>query len=884
MTKLTPMMEQYFEIKNDYKDCILFYRLGDFYEMFFDDALTASKELEITLTGKNCGQEERAPMCGIPFHSAENYILRLITKGYKVALCEQVSDPKQSKGLVKREVVKVITPGTILNTEKIEQNKNNYIMCMDCKKGKIGISVVDITTGEFLTTEFNDKSKIMDEIAKYSPVELIYSEYFEEEIENIKARFNTFSNKCAEWNFDYEVCYNKLCDHFKVISLDGHGLNEYFAGITAAGALLNYLYETQKRDLNHISKIKPYLINDFMMLDISSRRNLELIETLREKNRQGSLLWVLDKTKTAMGGRMLRKWLEQPLLNKTEINKRLNGVEEFLNAIIVREELKELFNGIYDIERLIGKISYGNANARDLIALKNSITLLPDIKNILANCSAIYQKEIYEDFDTLEDISKLIEESINEEPPITLREGKLIKIGYDKEVDKLREASINGKTWIAELEQKEKEITGIKNLKIKYNKVFGYYLEITNSQLNLAPERYIRKQTLSNCERYIIPELKEIEETIIGAEEKLIVIENEIFIQVRNSIAKNVLRVQKVASHIASLDAIRSLAEVAEKQNYVKPSICMDGKIDIIDGRHPVVEQMIGNGQFIANDIYLDNNDQRLSIITGPNMAGKSTYMRQVALIVLMAQIGSFVPAKTATISIVDRIFTRVGASDDLASGQSTFMVEMTEVSNILHNATKDSLLILDEIGRGTSTFDGLSIAWAVVEYISNKNIIGAKTLFATHYHELTELEGKIEGVQNYCVTIKENNDDIIFLRKIKRGGADHSYGIEVGKLAGLPTVVVDRAKEILEELKQSDITLKASEIKVNKEIIDNNEEVIQVNEDVIQNNEEIFEMNFNNNIDNEVILKLKEINILDMNPIEAMQKLFELQKIAKKL
>jgi DNA mismatch repair protein MutS len=898
--KLSPMMQQYMDLKDQYKDCILFFRLGDFYEMFFDDAKLASRELGITLTGRDCGQAERAPMCGVPHHSAENYINKLIKKGYKVAICEQVEDPKLVKGIVKRDVIRIVTPGTNLNMQSLDESKNNYLMSIYQDKHKYGISLVDITTGDFLVTEVDSERKLIDEIGKFVPTEIICNENITENndlMEMIKNRFHSYVSEQEEWYFDYSRCVGKIKEQFAVATIDGLGIKGFNEGICAVGALLEYLFTTQKNNISHITKITPYLSEAYMMVDLSSKRNLELVETLREKERKGSLLWVLDKTKTAMGSRLLRKWIEQPLLLKDDIENRLDGIQELKDKPIIAEELKEFLNPIYDLERLMSKISLKTANCRDLTAFKTSLEMLPFIKKLLSECSCNYITNIKEDFDDLRDIFDLIERGIIDDPPISIKDGGIIKTGYHQQVDKLREAGTRGKQWIAELEAKEKELTCIKNLKIKFNKVFGYYIEITKSNLDLVPDRYIRKQTLANSERYITPELKEMENTILGAEEKIIALEYELFVELRNKIAIEVERIKETAKNVATLDVISSLAEVATRYNYVRPILNNEGIIDIKDGRHPVVEKMMNNGMFISNDTYLDKEESRFSIITGPNMAGKSTYMRQVALIVLMAQIGSFVPASDANIGIVDRIFTRVGASDDLASGQSTFMVEMTEVANILRNSTNNSLLILDEIGRGTSTFDGLSIAWAVVEYIVNKNKIGAKTLFATHYHELTELEGKVSGVQNYCVSVKENGDDIIFIRKIIKGSTDNSYGIQVAKLAGVPSGVIDRAKILLNKLSDADITKNAEKIvdtdvsleiaatkdkkveneninKNNKNIKDIKTEQVQCKEeDVVQLGLFDFESN------NELIDELKNLNIVEMTPMDALNKLYELHK-----
>ena len=821
VAELTPMMQQYIETKKQYQDCILFYRLGDFYEMFFEDALTASRELEITLTGKNCGQEEKAPMCGVPYHAVEGYLNKLVSKGYKVAICEQVEDPKQAKGIVKREVVRIVTPGTNLDTQALDETKNNYIMCIVYIADRYGLSIADVTTGDYFVTELEESAKLLDEIYRFMPSEIICNEsYYMSgmDLDDLKDRLGITIYSLDSWYFDDAVCRQKLLEHFKVASFAGLGLEDYDCGIISAGALLQYLYETQKNSLAQLTHITAYTTGKYMMLDSSTRRNLELCETLREKQKRGSLLWVLDKTKTAMGARMLRKYVEQPLIEKKEILRRLDAVEELKEQAICREEIREYLSPVYDLERLVTKITYGSANPRDLTAFGSSLTMLPPICCIMEDLRAPLLEEIKEELDPLEDISALIKEAIAEEPPLAMKEGGIIRDGYSEEVDTLRRAKSEGKDWLAKLESEEREKTGIKNLKIKYNKVFGYYLEVTNSFKDMVPDYYTRKQTLANAERYIIPELKELEDTILGAEDKLYALEYEIYCDVRNQIAAQVERIQTTAKAIAKVDVFASLALVAERSNYVRPKINEQGVIDIKDGRHPVVEKMIPNDMFISNDTYLDDKKQRISIITGPNMAGKSTYMRQAALIVLMAQLGSFVPASSANIGLVDRIFTRVGASDDLASGQSTFMVEMSEVANILRNATKDSLLILDEIGRGTSTYDGLSIAWAVVEYISNPKLLGAKTLFATHYHELTELEGKIGSVNNYCIAVKEQGDNIVFLRKIVKGGADKSYGIQVAKLAGVPDMVIQRAKEIVSELSDSDIVSQAQKIQVSSE------------------------------------------------------------------
>lgn len=873
--ELTPMMKQYMQTKEEYKDCILFYRLGDFYEMFFDDALTASKELEITLTGKNCGLEERAPMCGIPYHAVDSYLNRLVSKGYKVAICEQVEDPKTAKGIVKREVIRVVTPGTNLDTQGLDETKNNYIMCIVYMADRYGLSVADVTTGEYLVTELDSQTKLMDELYKFMPSEIVCNEAFYMsglDLDDLKNRLHIAIYSLEAWYFDDALCRETLQEHFKVASLEGIGLSDYECGMIASGALLKYLEETQKNSLSHMSRLTRYATGNYMVLDSATRRNLELVETLREKQKRGSLLWVLDKTKTAMGARTLRKYVEQPLIDKKSIVKRLDAVAELKDNAICREEIREYLNPVYDLERLVGKITYQSANPRDLIAFQSSLSMLPSVKCILKDMESDLLKEIYEELDPLEELCDLVGRAIQEEPPLAMKEGGIIKDGYNEEVDRLRKAKSEGKNWLADLETKEREKTGIKNLRIRYNKVFGYYLEVTNSFKDLVPDYYTRKQTLANAERYIIPELKELEDTILGAEDKLCALEYELYCEVRNTIAAELTRIQRTAKAVAKLDVIASLALVAERNNYVRPKINEKGVIDIRDGRHPVVEKMIPNDMFIANDTYLDDKKQRISIITGPNMAGKSTYMRQAALIVLMAQLGSFVPASSANIGLVDRIFTRVGASDDLASGQSTFMVEMNEVANILRNATSKSLLILDEIGRGTSTFDGLSIAWAVVEYISNSKLLGAKTLFATHYHELTELEGKISNVNNYCIAVKEKGDDIVFLRKIVKGGADKSYGIQVAKLAGVPDPVINRAKEIVEELVTADITGKVKDI------------AVQGSETKKKTQKKLDEVDltqfslFDTVKDDDVLNELKELDISHMTPMDAMNKLYQLQ------
>lgn len=877
MAEYSPMMQHYLKTKEEYKDCILFYRLGDFYEMFFDDALVVSKELELTLTGKDCGQAERAPMCGIPFHAAETYLNRLVANGHKVAICEQVEDPKQAKGIVKREVIRIVTPGTNLNTQALDETKNNYLMSIVYLGEKIGVSIADFSTGDYFVTELSSGSELIDEINKFVPSEIITNEYFSMsgiDLTAVNDKLGITMSTLDSWYFDEDTCIKKLLTHFKVGVLDGLGLKDYTAGTIAAGALLLYLYEMQKGSVDHITSIVPYTTGKYMLIDSSSRRNLELVETMREKQKKGSLLWVLDKTKTAMGARALRSMIEQPLINKEDILKRQAGIEECNNRAIDREEIREYLNPVYDLERIMTKISCKSANPRDLIAFRNSLEMLPHIKKLIGTMESDLFAECFANLDDLADIYSLISSAIVEEPPITIREAGIIKEGFSKEADELRRAKTEGKEWLAQLEAREKEATGIKNLKVKYNKVFGYYLEVTNSFKNLVPADWVRKQTLTNAERYTTDELKKLEDVILGAEDKLCSLEYDLFNEVRDSIAAEVRRIKSTARAIAEIDVYTALSVVAQQYNYVKPAINEKGIIDIKNGRHPVVEKMIRNDMFVANNTYLDNAKNRISIITGPNMAGKSTYMRQTALIVLMAQIGSFVPAQEANIGIVDRIFTRVGASDDLASGQSTFMVEMTEVANILRNATPKSLLILDEIGRGTSTFDGLSIAWAVVEYIANTKLLGAKTLFATHYHELTELEGTLDGVNNYCIAVKENGDDIVFLRKIIKGGADKSYGIQVAKLAGVPDTVIERAKELVADLSDADISLKARDIaqysKKQEKLVDSYKKVDDL---------EVKQMSLFDIVNNDDIIEdIKALDISNMTPIDALNTLYKLQ------
>ena len=872
------MMVHYCQTKCAYKDSILFYRLGDFYEMFFEDAKTVSRELELTLTGKDCGLSERAPMCGIPYHAAETYINRLIDKGYKVAICEQVEDPKTAKGIVKREVTRIVTPGTNLNMQELDEGKNNYLMSIVCVGDHFGVSTADITTGDCYVTEIDEERKLWDEINKFLPAEIICNDAFlvsGVDVDDLRNRLHISVFALESWYFGDDLCKQTLLEHFKISSLEGLGLGDYDSGVIAAGSLFRYLLDTQKNTMEHMNKIIPYTTDRYMVIDSSSRRNLELVETLREKQKRGSLLWVLDKTKTAMGARMLRNFVEQPLIDADAINERLDAVTELNMQAMLREEIREYLNPVYDLERLVSRISYRSANPRDLLAFKMSLEMIPHIKNLLANFTSPLLVRINEQMDGLEDLYTLLEASITEDPPLAVKEGGIIREGYNEQVDTYRNSKTQGKSWLAQLEAEEKEKTGIRNLKIKYNKVFGYYLEVTNSFKDLVPEYYTRKQTLTNAERYITPKLKELEDMILGAEDKLFALEYDLFCQVREKLVAQIPRIQETAKAIAQLDVYASLSVVAQRNNYVRPTVNTKGVIDIKNGRHPVVEKMINNDMFIANDTYLDNGSKRVSVITGPNMAGKSTYMRQTALIVLMAQIGSFVPAEKAKIGVVDRIFTRVGASDDLASGQSTFMVEMTEVANILRNATAKSLLILDEIGRGTSTFDGLSIAWAVIEHISNTKLLGAKTLFATHYHELTELEGKIPGVNNYCIAVKERGDDIVFLRKIVKGGADKSYGIQVAKLAGVPDSVLDRAKELVDELVHTDITSTFKDLAENSR---------KTKPKAVHYDEVDLEQIslFDTVQDQDIIEELKNLDITMLTPMDAMNTLYRLQNKLK--
>ena len=859
----SPMMQRYLETKEKYKDCILFYRLGDFYEMFFDDAIIASRELEITLTGKDCGQEERAPMAGVPHHAAETYAARLIEKGYKVAICEQLEDPKTAKGIVKRGVIRVLTPGTIVESNLLEEKKNNYIMSIYKSGLYFGLSVCDISTGEFYSSEIKEENNfelLLDEIARFTPSEIIANSNFfecEEQLNKIKERFQIYMSKFNDKFFTDEIGNLQLDYNIIENKKEVENLKEKSLIVRTINALLEYLNETQMTSLEHINTITIYNISKYMSLDINARRNLEITEKMRDKSKKGTLLWVLDKTSTSMGGRLLRRWLNDPLIDVKEIQERLEAVKELKDNMILRGDVTENLKKVYDIERLSGKMAYGNANARDMITLKNSLEKLPAVKQVLSQCNSKKLKELYYNIDELQDIYELIEKSIVDDPPMGIKDGGIIKLGYDEEIDKLKTATTQGKNWIIKLEAEEKEKTGIKTLKIGYNKVFGYYIEVSKSFIPQVPERFIRKQTLTNGERYITEELKNLENQILGAEEKVINLEYNEFVKIREEIAKNIKRLQKTANVVSTLDVLSSFAQVAEDLNYCMPEINNDGIIDIKEGRHPVIEKMIGIGNFVPNDTYLDKNESRLSIITGPNMAGKSTYMRQVALITLMAQVGSFVPAQQAKIGVVDKIFTRVGASDDLSMGQSTFMVEMMEVATILREATQNSLVILDEIGRGTSTYDGLSIAWAVAEYIADKEKCGAKTLFATHYHELIELADKIEGVKNYSIAVKEKGEDIIFLRKIVDGGTDESYGIHVAKLAGVPKNVTKRANEILRSLER-------------KSMISGKK---QENKKVVEGQVDMFNFKLA-----EIANEIDKINLNELTPIDALNTLVKIK------
>ena len=833
--------------------------------MFFDDAINVSRELELTLTGKDCGQEQRAPMCGIPYHAAESYIAKLVQNGHKVAICEQLEDPKLAKGIVKRDVIRVVTPGTVTESNLLEEKRNNFIMSIFKKGIFFGIAVCDISTGDFYSAEIKEENnfeRLLDEISRYSPSEIIANEMLYdcvEEISKIKERFDVYISTEDEEKFceETEEIYMQyaLSDDKGNIIKD---LEKRPFAVAAINGLIKYIEDTQKTKLEHINTITKY-----MSLDINARRNLELTEKMRDKSKKGTLLWVLDKTATSMGGRLLRRWISDPLIDVKEINNRLEAVKEFKDDIILRGELSSSLKGVYDIERLAGKISYGSANARDLNSLKSSASKLPEIKNMLANAKSGMLRKIYDDLDTLDDIFQLIDKAIVDEPPILITEGGIIKMGYSPEIDELKTAMIDGKTWLVQLEAREREETGIKGLKVGYNKVFGYYIEVTKSYLSQVPDRYIRKQTLTGGERYITEELKELESKVLGAEEKVVALEYKAFSEIREHIKSQIQRLQKSAMAVSQLDVLCSFAQVAEDFNYCMPEVDDSGIIDIKDGRHPVIEKMLPSGAFVANDTYLDKDSNRVSIITGPNMAGKSTYMRQVALITLMAQIGSFVPATSAHIGVVDKIFTRVGASDDLSMGQSTFMVEMMEVANILKEATANSLVVLDEIGRGTSTYDGLSIAWAVAEYIENKEKCGAKTLFATHYHELTQLEDTLEGVKNYSIAVKEKGEDIIFLRKIIPGGTDESYGVHVARLAGVPKAVTQRANEILKKIERKNVLVNKAQEKEDKK---------QVSGQLDLYNFKLAE----------IAHELDKVNVNELTPIEALNTLVKIKEEIK--
>ena len=877
LSKLSPMMQHYLQTKKEYPGCILFYRLGDFYEMFFEDAEIVSRELELTLTGKSCGLPERAPMCGVPFHAVDSYLTRLVEKGYKAAICEQVEDPRTAKGMVKREVIRIVTPGTNLDMDSIEEGKNNFIFCiLYSRQGKSGISVADVTTGEFYMTETEGDRKIYDEIVRYSPSEIICNESFMLsglDLTDLQERLGIIINTLGAHYFDENAAEKIISEHFHVSSLIALGMDDKRAGSTAAGALLKYLYDTQKNSLSNITGISVYASGKYMLLDSSTRRNLELTETMREKKKRGSLLWVLDRTGTAMGARKLHQMIEQPLVDRELIEKRLDAVDMLCQNTVDRDEIREYLQPVYDLERLMTRVSYGTANPRDLIALRGSLSMFAPIRQVLEDFEGGLLSELRDDMDDFRDLVDLLNRSILDEPPLQVKEGGIIRGGFDADIDRLREAKTQGRQWLMNLEAEDQLRTGIKNLRIKYNKVFGYYFEVTNSFKNMVPSDYMRKQTLVGSERYTSEKLKSLEDTILNAEDKLNTLEYGKFCEIRDTVGGQISGIQKAARALAMLDALCSLSLVAERGHYARPSINDKGYIKIKEGRHPVVEKML-QGEFISNDTVLDGKKNAIAIITGPNMAGKSTYMRQVALICLMAQIGSFVPAASADLCVVDRIFTRVGASDDLGSGQSTFMVEMNEVANILRNATPASLLILDEIGRGTSTYDGLSIAWSVIEHISNKKFLGAKTLFATHYHELTELEGKIDNVSNYCVAVKEKGDDIVFLRKIIKGGADKSYGIQVAKLAGLPDIVIDRAKELLDQLTDSDITEKIQNIETKAGQSTGKAKKVRHYDDVDLGQMSLFETV----TDEDVLKELRDIDISNLTPLDALNTLYRLQ------
>ena len=858
---MTPMMEQYFEIKNQYKDYLVFYRLGDFYEMFFDDAIIASRELELTLTGRDCGEAERAPMCGVPFHSAEGYIGKLIEKGYRVAICEQMEDPATAKGLVKRDVIRVITPGTLIESNLLSETKNNYLCSVYVGENNSGVCFADVSTAEIYATCFDNvnlESRLKNELGTYSPCEIVLNvttaklPWF---VDYVNDRLKAMVLENQPHRFELEEAKELVKKQFDDVTCAQIIANNSI--VSCVGALLDYIGEMQKCDISYIKKLNVYNDGQYMELDINTRRNLELTEAMRSKDKKGSLLWVLDKTHTAPGARLLRKWVEHPLLNVKDIQKRQGAVGELCENFILREEIGVLLDNVLDLERLITKVVYGTANAKDLRAIAGTVSIIPELKALLANCKSDELVRIYNNIDMLEDICKLINDSIVEDPPFIIREGGLIKDGFNSDVDYLRSIMNDGKGWIEQAAEDEREKTGIKNLKISYNKVFGYYIEVTRSYIDLVPERYIRKQTLSNCERYITQELKDMEVTILGATDKICSLEYEIFQHIRSTVAENSERIQETASYLSLVDVYLSLATVATKNKYVCPEVDLTDTVTIKEGRHPVVEQFVKDSYFVPNDVYLDTNRNRLMLITGPNMAGKSTYMRQVALITIMAQIGSFVPADDARIGIVDKVFTRVGASDDLASGQSTFMLEMNEVAYILKNATKRSLIIYDEVGRGTSTFDGMSIARAIVEYTSGKKI-GAKTLFATHYHELTGLEDEFDGIVNYNIAARKRGDNITFLRKIVRGSTDDSYGIEVAKLAGVPNEVIKRAREILSVVEQSAKSLTLTDNEITKD-----DSIITIDDC----------------IEEQIIQELRAIDVNTLSPYEAMMLLYDLKK-----
>ena len=861
MAQLSPMMQQYFEIKEANKDCILFYRLGDFYEMFYDDALTASRELELTLTGRDCGQEERAPMCGVPFHSCEGYIAKLVSRGYKVAICEQTEDPKAAKGLVKRDVIRLITPGTVMEQSMLEEGKNNYICCLYSSDKTIGVCFCDISTGELNATEISGKdsyNKLINQLSSYSPKEILLGGKIIEIKQLpgfIKQKLSAGVELLEDEKFGFTLCSKTASNHF---GNEFDKIKDKPDVICAVGALINYLKETQMNGLERINQIDTYSESQYMKLDYNTQRNLELTQTMLSKEKRGSLLWVIDKTKTAMGKRLIRSWLEHPLMNISTINNRQSAVEELVNNTVLRLELTENLSGIFDIDRLMTKIVYGSANARDLRSLCSAVKDLPQISSLLSECKASHLRMIYKNIDLLEDIHSLIDSAIVEQPPFTIREGGMIKQGYNSDLDVINNDMNNSKDILAQIETEQKELTGIPKLRVGYNRVFGYYIEVTNSYKNMVPDTYIRKQTLTNCERYITPDLKEVEARILGAKDRSVALEFKLFEEIRLKVADSLERIQRTSKAIATLDVLNSFANVASDNRYVRPDVTQSTAIKIKDSRHPVVELLLKNASFVPNDVNLDNKSDRVAIITGPNMAGKSTYMRQIALIVLMAQIGSFVPASSAQIGIVDSIFTRVGASDDLASGQSTFMVEMNEVANIVKSATSRSLLILDEIGRGTSTFDGMSIARAVLEYCADKKKLGAKTLFATHYHELTVMEDLLDGVKNYNIAVKKRGDDITFLRRIVPGGADDSYGIEVAKLAGVPNTIIGRAKEILAELESG-----RAETVVKK-----------------SNPDEDAQLSLLGVAQSPVIDKIKNVDLNTLTPIEAMNLLYELKNM----